>query len=122
MRLRASGTAAALCLAAVAVAGCNDVGYVELKSVPRGGLGPALYLDSERIDPPHDGLAVLKQGVGTLKLQAEQGGGKLSVLCEIQVRKDRITTVTVSMLERPPRCLCARPSGTDARARRLCLG
>ena len=120
MRALARGVCA-ICLMA-ALAGCNDVGYVELKSVPSTSRGPALYLDSERLNRPKDGVAVLRQGVGTRRLQAESGGGELHVLCEIVVRKDRITTVTVSMLERPPRCLCARPSGINAKARRICIG
>jgi hypothetical protein len=44
------------------------------------------------------------------------------VLCDIVVRKDRITTVTVSMLERPPRCACARAGGSDPQKRRICIG
>jgi hypothetical protein len=119
--MRVVPAAAALAFAALALAGCNDVGYVELKAVPASVRGPALYLDSERIDPPREGFAVLRQSVGTRKLQVQSSDG-MSVLCEIEVRKDRITTVTVSMLERPPHCLCARPSGNDAQGRRLCLG
>jgi hypothetical protein len=30
----------------------------------------------------------------------------LALLCDIVVKKDRITTVTVSVLERPMRCQC----------------
>jgi len=111
----------ALCMAA-AVSGCNDVGYVELKAVPATARGPVLYMDSERLDRPKDGVAVLRQGVGTRRLQAESRSGEMAFLCDIVVRKDRITTVTVSMIERPPRCLCARPSGTDAPSRRVCIG
>lgn len=113
---------AVLGVAAVALAGCNDIGYVELKAVPQSTRAPALYLDSERIEPPREGFAVLRQAVGTRTLQADTGGGPRVALCDIVVRKDRITTVTVSMLERPPRCMCARPSGNTAQARRVCLG
>jgi hypothetical protein len=112
-----------VCLCVVAaVGGCNEFGYVELKAVPTTARGPTLYLDSERLDQPRDGIAVLRQGVGTRRLQSQSFGGEMSVLCDIVVRKDRITTVTVSLLERPPRCLCARPSGTNAEARRTCIG
>lgn len=107
---------------AAALAGCNDVGYVELKAVPATLRGPVLYLDSERVERPRDGIAVLRQGVGSRRLQAESGSGEMSVLCEIVVRKDRITTVTVSMLERPPRCQCARNGGANTGSARVCVG
>jgi hypothetical protein len=43
------------------------------------------------------------------------------LLCELVVRKDRITTVTVSVLDRPPRCHCRNVAGTDAPANRICV-
>jgi hypothetical protein len=112
-----------LVLAAVVLVatGCNDFGYVELKTVPSTGRA-VLYLDNERLDPPRSGIAVLRQAVGTRKLQTEAAGGQPSLLCDIVVKKDRITTVTVSTFERPPRCTCARPSGNDAEGRRTCIG
>jgi hypothetical protein len=45
-------------------------------------------------------------GIGTLKLQAETLSGERATICDIVVKRNRITTVTVSILERPPRCLC----------------
>jgi hypothetical protein len=39
------------------------------------------------------------------------------MLCEIAVKKNRITTVTISVLERPPRCQCRYGSG----ASRVCV-
>ena len=107
---------------ALLAAGCKDFGYVELKTVPATGRAPVLYLDSERVEPPRSGIAVLRQAVGTRKLQTDAAGGRSSLLCEIVVKKDRITTVTVSTFERPPRCTCARPNGTDAEGRRTCIG
>jgi hypothetical protein len=35
-------------------------------------------------------------------------------LCNIVVMKDRITTVTISVLERPPRCVCKLTKSGDA--------
>lgn len=107
---------------AAALTGCNDIGYVELKTAPATVRGPALYLDSERLERPKDGVAMLRQATGTRRLQAELGSGELSLLCEIVVRKDRITTVTVSLIERPPRCLCARTGDADTPGRRTCVG
>ena len=113
----------ALCGVLLVAAGCKDFGYVELKTVPATGRGgTVLYIDNERLEPPRDGVAVLRQPVGTRKLQAEPRTGQPSLLCEVVIKKDRITTVTVSTLERPPRCMCARPSGSDADGRRTCIG
>lgn len=121
MPLALSRSLAALGMVAVVAAGCNDFGYVELKTVPTSGR-PVLYIDGERVEPPRDGVAVLRQAVGTRKLQTESEPGQFFPLCDIVVRKDRITTVTISVLERPPRCMCARPSGRDAQSRRICIG
>jgi len=54
----------------------------------------------------------------TAKLQVDGEGGKLT-LCQVVVRKNRITTVTVSALDRPPRCQCGRTGIGDART---CIG
>jgi hypothetical protein len=107
---------------AFAIAGCNDFGYVEVKAVPAGGRAPSLYLDGERVSPPRDGIAVLRQAVGTRTLQTEAGGGQFAALCDIVVRKDRITTVMISTLERPPRCTCSRVGDGDPKGRRVCIG
>jgi hypothetical protein len=95
--------------AGVALAACNptgDTGYVEIRTVPAAvQRSPALYLDKAKLDPVQKGVAVLKQRAGTVKLSAEAIGGAVA-LCDIVVRKNRITTVTVSVMERPPRCQC----------------
>jgi hypothetical protein len=107
-------------IAAVLVAGgmltacqlADDVGYVEIKTVPiSSSAAPlSLYLDTAKLDPPKKGEAVLRQRVGTAKLAIESGGGHLALLCDIVVRKNRVTTVTLSVLERPPRCQCRNVS------------
>src|SRR5262249_20935459 len=66
---------------------------------------PSIYLDSIKVEPIRKGSAVLTQRVGTTKLATDGAGGQL-MLCEIVVKKNRITTVTVTVLERPPRCQC----------------
>lgn len=89
-----------------------DVGYVEIKTVPVAPVTQAaLYLDSNRLDPIRQGDALLRQSVGTLKLQA---GGISAPICYIVVKRNRITTVTVSVLERPPRCQCRFTASGDA--------
>ncbi len=112
--------AAAGLLAAVAplaLAGCDprgDTGYVEIKAVPLSSVSaPALYLDSVKVTPLKKGVAVLRQRVGTARLATDGGGGELFKLCDISVKKNRITSVTISVLERPPRCQCRTGGGKD---------
>ncbi len=50
------------------------------------------------------------------------GGGHMALLCNIVVQKNRITSVTVSVMSRQPRCQCGRTSGTDTGANRTCIG
>ena len=91
-----------------------DVGYVEIKTVPIAPVTQtALYIDAAKLAPIKKGSAILRQPIGTLKLQADGAAGALAPLCEIVVKRNRITTVTVSVLDRPPRCQC-RNSGNDA--------
>ena len=116
--MRAAAFAA---LAMLALAGCTregNTGYVELKTVPPTGRVPALYIDAGKVDPVKGGTAVLRQPVGTAKLQIDADGGKVT-LCQLVVRKNRITTVTISVLDRPPRCQCDRTGVGDART---CIG
>ena len=81
-----------------------------------------LYLDSVRLDPIKNGTALLRQKVGVSKLQIDADGGNLAVLCSIDVKKNRITSVTISTLSRPARCLCGRTSSTDVAGNRTCIG
>ncbi len=98
-----------------------DVGYVQLNTVPVTTASQApLYLDKVRLAPVRNGTALLRQSVGTLTLRGEVFGNNLVPLCQIEVKKDRITTVTVSLLERPPRCVCRLNAGGDT-ANRLCV-
>jgi hypothetical protein len=120
MRLLVGMLAGATVLAA-ALAACQpvgDTGYVELKTIPAAisVVQPTFYLDTVRLDPVKKGVAVLRQRVGTAKLAVDSSGGNPALLCEVAVRKNRITTVTVSVLERPLRCQC-RTGGKDTGAR-----
>lgn len=104
--------------------GCDlesGAGYVEIKAVPPAA-PVALYLDSVKLDPLRNGNALLRQKVGTAKLQVDVDGGQPALLCSIEVRKNRITSVTVSVASRQARCQCGRPAGTDAAASRTCIG
>jgi hypothetical protein len=115
--MRARRTGAGVVAAGLVLAACNvsgDTGYVEIRTVPATlQRSPTLYLDKAKLDPVQKGVAVLKQRAGTAKLSAENIGGQV-LLCEIVVRKNRITTVTVSLLERPPRCQCRNSAAKGA--------
>ena len=93
---------AGLCSTALVLAACNpdsSVGYVEIKTVPATAT-TALYLDATRLEPFRNGNAVLKQKVGTIKLQAEGDSGQPALLCNVVVQKNRITSVTISVASR----------------------
>jgi hypothetical protein len=110
MRLAAAGVA-------LTVAACQptvDVGYVEIKTVPTStnASQPALYLDTVKVEPLSRGNAVLTQRVGTFKIATDGSGGQVPV-CEVVVKKNRITTVTISVLERPLRCQCRNNGGAS---------
>ena len=119
-----SASIAAAVAAALLLASCKperDAGYVEIRTVPVSSLAPPpLYLDSIKLTPPKGGIALMRQSVGTAKLEAESASGKYP-LCEVVVKKDRITSVTVSFLERPPRCQC-RGTSAPGTPGRTCVG
>jgi hypothetical protein len=119
---RGAGRIAPAGLALIALAGCNvgsSTGYVEIKTVPPS-VSAALYLDAVKIDPPRNGMAVLRQKVGTIKLQTDGDGNHPALLCNIVVQKNRITSVTVTAVSRQLRCQCGRNS-TDAASGRACV-
>jgi hypothetical protein len=113
---RLLGLTASALIVGAAIAACRptgDVGYVEIKTVPVAQVTQtALYIDAAKLAPIKKGGAILRQPTGTLKLQADGVAGSLAPLCDIVVKRNRITTVTISVLERPPRCQC-RYGGAD---------
>lgn len=121
---QAAGLLASAVIVGVVIVACrpsDGIGYVEIKTVPPAPVTQAaLYLGSTKLAPITQGTALLRQHVGTLKLQAEAFGGAKAPLCDIEVKKDRITSVTISVLERPPRCVC-RFAGGDGTADRTCV-
>ena len=121
---RTFGVVATAIIVGAAIVACrpsNDVGYVEIKTVPVTPLATsALYLDSAKLDPIKQGGTVLRQRIGTLKLQVDGFAGTMTDLCNIEVRKDRITSVTISVLDRPPRCQC-RYNSHDPSAEHACV-
>jgi hypothetical protein len=107
------------------LAGCGprDTGYVEIRTVPvTAAVSVPLYLDSVRLAPVKNGSAILREPIGTARLAAETGSANRTVLCEIEVRKNRITTITLSVLERPPRCQCRTSGVPDGSGSVPCIG
>jgi hypothetical protein len=121
MMPRAAGLLASAIVVGGIIVACRptgDVGYVQINTVPVAPTTQAaLYLDTTKLAPIRQGSALLLQPVGTLKLEAEALGGARAAICEIVVKRNRITTVTVSVLERPPRCLCRFTGSGDANSR-----
>jgi hypothetical protein len=121
---RVLGLLASIGVVGAVIVACRpsgDAGYVEIKTVPSAlSTHAALYLDTVKLAPIKNGSAILRQHVGTLKLQADGFAGTLAPLCSIVVAKDRITTVTISVLERPPRCQC-RFVSHDAATAQACV-
>jgi hypothetical protein len=81
--------------AAIAVWRPRDgVGYVEIKTVPLAAVTQmVLYIDGTKLAPIKAASAILRQRVGTLRLQADDPAGSLTPLCDIVLIKNRITTV-----------------------------
>ena len=100
-------TSAMIVGAAIIALRPNDVGYVEIKTVPVASVTQTgLFFGSTKLSPIKNGDAILRQPVRKPKLQAAGALGSLAPLCDIVVMRNRVTTVTVSVLERPPRCQC----------------
>jgi hypothetical protein len=118
MMRRCTGLLASTAVVAGIIAACrpgSDIGYVQINTVPAAPVtAAALYLDAAKLTPIRQGSALLRQPVGTLKLEADAFGGARASICDIVVKRNRITTVTVSVLERPPRCLCRFSGNGDA--------
>jgi len=121
---RLPGLAVSALIVGAVLAACKpsgDIGYVEIKTVPVVAVTQVpLYLDQEKLAPIKKGSAILREPVGTLKLEAHGFDGTPAPICDIVVRKDRITTVTVSVLQRPPRCQC-RYKGTAPGTENACV-
>ncbi len=119
------GRVGGACVLMSALAGCigeDETGFVQIKAVPGFTTSqPSLYLDSMKLEPLKKGEAVLVQKTGTSKLQIEGWGGQLSPLCEIVVKKNRITTVTISTGLQPLRCQCSHSAGQSPQERRTCV-
>ena len=104
---RLLGLAVSGVIVGAVIAACRpngDVGYVEIKTSGRADhTDGALYRLRQTCAHP-EGKRDPAAADRHLKLQADGTSGALAPLCEIVVARNRITTVTNSALERPPRC------------------
>ena len=122
MRAVAGGVAGALLILGLTSCQRDDsTGYVEIKAVPASA-AVALYLDAVKLEPLRNGNALLRRKPGTTRLETGLDAGKLSLLCNIEVRKNRITSVTVSVTGAMARCQCGRSSSAQTPADRTCIG
>jgi hypothetical protein len=102
--MRLAGRWAAIVIGMCGQVGCmpeKSVGYVEIKSFP--AITTPLYLNTVRISELNNGAALLSHSVGRTTLQYQRNG-QFVPICEFEVRKNRIVTVTVSPIERTGRC------------------
>src|SRR5262245_42377049 len=119
------GRVACAALLVAALTACKQQdgsGFVQVKTVPASVITPPPpYLDSDQIEQLKKGETILSRRSGTSRLQVEGPGGQMFPLCDIVVKKNRITTVTVSIIERPPRCQCSH-SAVGSQPGRTCIG
>jgi hypothetical protein len=83
---QAAGLLASAAIVGAVIVACRpsgDIGYVEINTAPAAPVTrAALYLGSTKLAPIKQGTALLRQHVGTLKLQAEASGGAKAPICE----------------------------------------
>lgn len=86
--------------------GCSErqSGYVEVRMAPSLSAPPELLLDDKPVKPARGGSIVVKRNVGTARLAMVRRGDERFALCDLAVRKDRITTVTLTTLGGTLRC------------------
>jgi hypothetical protein len=99
----------------------SGTGYIDIKAVPPSLTIP-LYIDSVKLDPLRNGNALVRQKVGVSKLQTDGESGYLALLCSVEVKKNRITSITLTGTIRQPRCQCGRTGPADIAANRMCIG
>jgi len=95
---------AAIVLALGGLAACKPergVGYVEIRAFPT--FTTPLYLNTTRVAELNNGSALMTHAVGRTTLQFQRNG-QFVPICEFEVRKNRIVTVTVSPVDRIARC------------------
>jgi hypothetical protein len=103
----------------VVMTGCDngETGYVQLRVMPANAtVSTELYLDGVRLDFSRGPTVTLQFKTGRLTLTAI-GSSWAPALCNIVVRKDRISALTVMAAQTPAKCVCEiRATESDANA------
>lgn len=103
-RRRLTGMAAVALLGIICACDSGN-GYVNVRLVSPVRPDRPLYVGSTVVAGLGD--RVIRQKVGTTTLNSGGGWGSNKVYCKLQVGKDRITIVTVRLVNGEPRCECA---------------
>src|SRR5712691_4320359 len=103
----------------VVMTGCEngEIGYVQLRVMPANAtVSTALYLEGVRLDFSRGPTVMLQFKTGRWAL-TDMDSTWAPTLCNIVVRKDRISALTVMAAQTPPKCVCEiRATESDANA------
>ena len=103
----------------VVIAGCDsgETGYIQLRVLPaNAAASTALYLEGDKLDFSRGPTVTLQFKTGRLALKGMDSTWA-PTLCNIVVRKDRISALTVMGSQSPPKCVCEiRATESDANA------
>ena len=113
---RVSLMACGLVISGMTGCGLNDVGYIEIK----GDLGGSIYLDGVSVERPKSGMAILRAKTGKRELTTLAPTSSSTLLCFVQVRKDRLTSVTLASTSAFRYCTCAN-KGPAIEGKRQCI-
>ena len=92
----------------VVVAGCDDggTGYVQIRVSPASTVAAMpLYLQGTRLDFARGPTVTLQFKTGSLILKGTDSTWAPAI-CKIVVRKDRISTLTVTGAQNQQKCVC----------------
>ena len=95
----------------------RGTGYVDLRLLSLISPERAVYLGSRQVSGSGD--RVVREDAGRLSLTDGRGWSS-KIYCEVQVRKDRITTVAVRVMNGEPRCECEIPAAESSPAHVVC--
>ena len=93
-------------LACCGLCGCDprEIGYVEIKLLPGATVPSLLFLGRDEFKIKKDRLAVLRSAVGIMTISSEREGQARNVFCKLEVKKNRIISVTIWAVGIEMRC------------------
>jgi hypothetical protein len=93
---------------AALLAACTEpdgTGYIEVKLTPLGTASQfVILLDRQQIRTQSSGPVVVRRNVGQARLELERRKDERVTLCDLAVKKNRITSVTVHFQNGTLRC------------------